>query len=60
MPAKAHQALKGDEVKVELKDDGRENRGFELTHKALKERKDEQELWKVGQTNRKNDREIKF
>lgn len=52
LPAKTHQALKGDEAKMELKDDGWENRGFELTHKALEERKDEQELWKVGQTDR--------
>lgn len=55
-PAKAQEALKEDEREVEVEEDEGEKSLFELTHEALGEREDEQELWK-GQKNRQTDRQ---
>lgn len=55
-PAKAQEALKEDEREVEVEEDGGKESVFELTHEALGEREDEQELWK-GQKNRQTDRQ---
>lgn len=55
-PAKAQEALKEDEREVEVEEDGGKESLFELTHEALGEREDEQELWK-GQKNRQTDRQ---
>lgn len=55
-PAKAQEALKEDEREVEVEEDEGKESLFELTHEALGEREDEQELWK-GQKNRQTDRQ---
>jgi len=55
-PAKAQEALKEDEGEVEVEEDEGEESLFELTHEALGEREDEQELRK-GQKNRQTDRQ---
>lgn len=54
MPAKTQQTLKGDEIEVKLESDGGKDRVFKLTHKALQERKDEQELWRAIRTRQRN------
>lgn len=55
-PAKAQEALKEDEGEVEVEEDEGEESLFELTHEALGEREDEQELWK-GQKDGQTDRQ---
>lgn len=55
-PAKAQEALKEDEREVEVEEDEGKESLFKLTHEALGEREDEQELWK-GQKNRQTDRQ---
>lgn len=56
MPGKTQQTLKGDEIEVKLESDGGKDRVFKLTHKALEERKDDQQLWRAIRT-RQRDKE---